>query len=284
MTNAYVDRATIKAILAITNTTDDVRLLALIEAISRQEDGYCSRHFFSVTQTRYFTGNGGPLVVLNADLIAVTTLKEDDDRDSTWGLTWATTDYELAPYDSIPTGVVDQETTRPYGSIEVNTRSDGDYSYFGKGQKRFELAGKWGYSESKEDSGDTVGDSPLAAAATTLNVTAGTNFNVGETLLIESEQLYVTAISSNALTVERGVNGTTDAQHENATKINIIKYPSPIREACIIETVREWQMQLANYASSVGVPETGEVRVLGGGLRDVSKQKLNPFRLLAAVV
>lgn len=61
----------------------------------------------------------------------------------------------------------------------------------------------------------------ISRTATTLNVTDASvfsNFNVPFDIAIEGELLRVTAITDNALTVERGVNGTTASFHgTNAT-------------------------------------------------------------------
>jgi len=61
-----------------------------------------------------------------------------------------------------------------------------------------------------------------AAGDVTLTVTDGTQFSVGDTVYIDSEQLTVTAIAVNDLTVTRGVNGTTDAAHADLTDVSIV--------------------------------------------------------------
>ena len=60
MTNAYVSLDTFKSsgILNITGTGDDTRLLALLESVSRLNDGYCNRHFYVLSATRKFSGSG----------------------------------------------------------------------------------------------------------------------------------------------------------------------------------------------------------------------------------
>lgn len=86
------------------------------------------------------------------------------------------------------------------------------------------LTGTWGYHEDTsamwQDSGDTVQDNPMSGSATTLNVTSGLNFEIYQYIRIGSEYLFIADRSSNALTVERGVNGTTAAAHTNGTQID----------------------------------------------------------------
>ena len=135
---AYVTLDTIKSLQGFDATTDDARLRQMIEAITRDVDGYVNREGFgSRVATRYFSGNGSACMLLPWDLIAVTTLKEDADGDGVYEETWASTDYELAPYDAAPTGHADLEATRPYWQVAVNERTTGEQSAFARGQKRF---------------------------------------------------------------------------------------------------------------------------------------------------
>lgn len=70
------------------------------------------------------------------------------------------------------------------------------------------------------DSGDTVQDDPLAATSIELNVSAGTNFDVGDVIRIENENLLVFHIATNKLYVIRGYQETTPAEHANAIQID----------------------------------------------------------------
>lgn len=279
MTNAYADLTALKLVLTELATTDDARLRALAEAASRAVESYCGRVFYSYLATRYFSGNGLARMRLPNDLVAVTTLKEDEDRNgTTYETTWASTDYELGPFEALPTGVVGGPLTMPYWFIEVNDRDNGNKSEFGKGQKRFELVGEWGYSKISRASGDTVGDNPLTASAATLNVTSGGNFAIGQTLRIESEQVYITNIVTNALTIKRAVNGTTGASHANATAISIIEYPPAIVQVATALTARRWMLERANYSFQLGSPDVGVVAVGGSlDLLDGEKRTLSPY-------
>jgi hypothetical protein len=53
----------------------------------------------------------------------------------------------------------------------------------------------------------------IDAVTTTVNVTSDANIPVGLTILVEAEQMLVTAKAANVLTVTRGANGTTAAPH-----------------------------------------------------------------------
>ena len=45
--------------------------------------------------------------------------------------------------------------------------------------------------------------------------------------------MFIYSISSLTLTVERGVNGTTAALHDNAKSLYIYQYPYDVWQACI---------------------------------------------------
>ena len=69
----------------------------------------------------------------------------------------------------------------------------------------------------------------FATGDLTLTVAAGGGalFTVGDTIYIDQEQLSVTAIVVDALTVVRGANSTTDAAHNDLTAIYIVKSQLP---------------------------------------------------------
>jgi len=279
MPHAYIGLTSLKAAgaLNITGTASDGRLLQLLEAIADAIDDYAGRTFHPRVETKYFSGNGKASMLLPDDLISVTSLKEDDTLLGTgYATTWATTDYVLAPYDAQPTNS-NPERTSPYTKIEVDRRNQGTKHSLGRGQRRFELAGKWGWSESQKTTGATTSEE-LDISETAIDVSSGAAFEVGQTILVESEQMYITGISSNTLTVIRAVNGTTAATHATAKAITILQYLNQIREASLMEAARLWTMRTSGFASSVGNPDTGQVTVYGGQLQPRARALLDPFR------
>lgn len=97
------------------------------------------------------------------------------------------------------------------------------------------ITGVWGYHNNPDllwrDSGDTVQDNPLSDSATTLNVSDGSNFETYQYIRIEDEYLLITSISTNALTVERGVLGTTASAHVANTQIDTLQIHDVARSA-----------------------------------------------------
>lgn len=286
MTNAYVSLDTFKGsgIANVSGTGNDARLLELLEGVSRQLDEYLGRHFYSLTATRYFEGNGKTKLWLpnGWDLISITALKEDTGSDAAYGTTWAATDYFLMPYEVNPAPGVNlgwSRENRPYRKLEINDLSTGSKKQWTQGQRRFELAGKWGYSECTENTAATINEGgTFSDSDTTLTIDGVAGISAGDTLLIDSEQLYVTAKSTNDLTVERGVNGTTAATHADGTAISRFVYPKQLVEAVVMHATRLWTGRATGHSGEVGFLETGTVNPIKGLGLDV-RQMLDAFRI-----
>ena len=58
--------------------------------------------------------------------------------------------------------------------------------------------------------------------------------------MIGSEQMLITDISTNDLTVTRGLNGTTGAVHADNSGVYIPRWPAFIDRAALIQTWRIW--------------------------------------------
>lgn len=217
-------------------TSIEDELFQLLLAVSEAIDLYCDRHFYPFTTTRYFDLDEGRQEVLVPDLIAVTTLKDDENQDATYENTWASTAYQLLPANAEPT----KQIGRPYTAIRVNKRSnDTTRSQFPPGQRVLEIAGKWGYREFKEDSKTDINNvAGYSATDTSLVVDLGSNFKEGQTIIIGSEQLLITSISTHTLTVTRGLNGTTAASIADNADVYILRWPAAIERAATIQTVR----------------------------------------------
>ena len=236
MTNAYASVAALKgsAVLNITGTGYDSQLLALLEGVSRWIDAHCNRHFYALTASQRFDGDGGTALAV-PDLISITTLKTDDDLDRTFEQTWTTSDYLLYPLDAKP----QDPAGRPFYRVLVD--KSGSRRAFPPGQATVEITGKWGYREVLADSlADISEGGVFSAADTTLTVTDGAKFALGHSILIEAEQLFVAAIAGNNLTVVRGVNGTTAASHANGLDISIYQYPEGVARACLLQAAQSW--------------------------------------------
>lgn len=133
----------------------------------------------------------------------------------------------------------------PYGSILSPTA----FAYTTLDTEEITLLGTWGYRKLRPNesawtvSGDTVTDAPLSASATTLNVAsaAGSDallrsprFSAGQLIRVESEYMIVLAVTTNALTVLRGAQGSTAATHVATTPIFIFEVEELIQRAAMV--------------------------------------------------
>ncbi len=262
---SYSSLSSLKSQMGITDTTDDTLLLEKLESASKYLNGPygCNRHFYAKSATRYYTGQFSDRLLLNADLLSITSLKTDEDGDRTYERTWAVTDYDLM---KAPGNYNDF----PYRRIEATP--NGDYS-FPNSRKGIEIIGLWGY-------GDGASATPYTALATTATVatttgttittSAATGLAIGQTWLVESEQMFATAGSSTSWTVVRGVNGTTAATHTTKA-ISVYQYPAEITEACILVAVKLFRLKDAPFGV-LGQGESGNI--MAGRLMDVRIQEL----------
>ena len=274
MTNAYADMTTLKSagVLNISGASYDTRLRELLETVSRFIDRYCNRHFFVLLETRKFDGNGGDKLNV-PDLISITTLKTDDNRDRTFETTWATTDYLLYPTNAGPTEV----WGRPYTRVLVDVEA-GSKSQFPNGMQAVEINGNWGFREITEDSGTDINKvGGYTATDIALTVDDGTKFAVGETIQIGAEQLYITSIATHVLTVTRGVNGTTGAAINDNDDVNIYRYPATVVQSSLIQASRIWKRKDSGFSARVGMRPTGAVETAPDLDPDV-KQFLSAYR------
>ncbi len=235
--NSYASLTELKGILGITSTTDDTVMRKILESASRSIETYCNRRFYSTSETKYFDG---AVTLWIPDLLSINAsgLKTDEDGDGTYENTYATTDYIL--YGG---GLEDTLNLYPKTRIEINL--NGDYGSFGYGVKNsVQIAGVWGYGDGTSATpyvADTTTAEALDASETGVDVTSAANLSAGMTILADSEQMYITSVSSNTLTVERGVNGTTAATHDTAKQLYYYRYPRDIMQACLDLSIALYQ-------------------------------------------
>ena len=136
----------------------------------------------------------------------------------------------------------------PKYQIELLTSTGVIWTYNDDPQEAISIDAIWGYHEDYAnawiDTGDTVQDDPLSSSATTLTVVDNdgldgryrTRFGAGMLIKIEDEYLRVQAVSTAAetLTVKRGVNGTTAAEHAQNTPIYSFAPMEDIEQACVL--------------------------------------------------
>lgn len=144
---------------------------------------------------------------------------------------------------------------------------------------------------------NTAGTLAAQNSAVSLPVTDGTNFAVGEIVLVESERMRIVDIAGNTLTVDRafdgsvlaahasgldvyglrtftvrrGSLGTTAAAHTTADSVYAHVFPALVNELCVAETVVLLEQNASGYARVIGTGASSR-EAKGEGLADIRDQ------------
>lgn len=175
----------------------------------------------------------GYLFYLDEPLLAVTTVTLGDGT-----VLVENTDYRLHPRGETPAYALRMINTSKSWAARDDSTSD------------ISILGKWGwhndYTRAWVDSDDHVQDVSVTATQLTIITTdadgRGTDgliprFSPGNMIRIDSEYMSVMSISSQTLTVVRGIRGSTSATHTNGTQIDVFKPDSSIVRAAKRQTV-----------------------------------------------
>jgi hypothetical protein len=249
--HSYLGLSSLKAAITIPDAVDDTRLRRVLQAVAATIDGPegANRRFQPYNATMYFRGDHAGLDV--PDLIEVTTLKTDADGDGTYENTWATpTDYFLEPANAPIEG-------KPYTKV-VTAAYAGRYSLWG-GQRNIQIVGIWGYSRDLLTLAATVSGAHNDSV-TSITLSAGGELEPLQTILVGSEQMYVTNVNGAVLTVERGVNGTTAAAHSDGAAVKLYRYPDWVVQAAELAAAKLFQDPHSPYGV-VGSADLGTIQV-----------------------
>jgi hypothetical protein len=264
---AYATLTQLKSYLSNTVTTNDTDLLRYVEDASIQIDDICHRHFNVWEGVQYFDG-AARVLNIDEDILSVTTIATDEDGSQTYSTTLLTADYILYPINGLPL----------YPKYMVKLAINASVGSFASGVLAgVKITGLFGYGNGLSttpyaDSGVVVNTGGITGSATTHALASGkgASFSAGMTIRIDTEQLYVSGVSTDTLTFVRGVNGTTAAAHLAAATIYIYSYPSPIVEACILQAGRDFKRRESPVQATVGSAEMGIVPVSKGVDPDVT--------------
>ena len=221
-------------------TENDPELLAVLEGASRRIDAWCNRRasgFGPRIGTNVYDAAGKTRLYLGDDLLTFTSGTVAGQTGGTPVAITETTDFYLEPYNRTPKRILNV-----HGLTSVS---------IGAGYRIWSIVGKWGYSDERVVSASLANEA-LDTSETGFDVDAGTDFAIAETLLVDSEQLYVTAIATNTLTVVRGANGTTAASHSNDAPISVYVYPRDVVSATLQLAMRRWRSRQAGITGDMG--------------------------------
>lgn len=115
----------------------------------------------------------------------------------------------------------------PYHQLRITTR---DKSWYDINSSTYapifvSVTGTWGYHDDYANAwlATSLLDGNITDTATTLDVTAteGALFSAGHLIRIGSEYMRVTGVSTDTLTVARGVNGSTASAHTSGDSVEV---------------------------------------------------------------
>jgi hypothetical protein len=96
------------------------------------------------------------------------------------------------------------------------------YQYLGTDMGKFNYVNlpnhqySW-LNDTYTDRTDTLGAAITDTVTTTCSVTTAANFQPGDIILVGSEQIWISALSSTTATITRGYNGSTAAAHDSGS-------------------------------------------------------------------
>src|SRR3972149_1330259 len=189
MSSWYTSRESVKRAAGINGATSDSVIDGHIEAASRlidEELGVRAGYFIPETKVRYFNWPQDPdvenqkaVLYLDEGLISVSSITSENGD-----VTLVSGDYLIEPVNEGP----------PYQRIEIDKSSVTATAAFAAGdttQRAIAVTGSWGYKATTKAAG------ALAEAddgtETALDVTDASLIDVGDTILIGTEQMFVSA-------------------------------------------------------------------------------------------
>ena len=245
-------------------TSNDQVMLDILSSVSERIDQWCERSAFGSgfgprLGTNRYDGHFDRWLHLRDDLLSVTGITAYPSTEA------ATSSALTADDDYYLLNGRGQYEPGPFRRIVLHGL--GSVTQFGYGLRVTEVAGVWGYQSTTLVLTPTTAEA-LDATETEIDVSALTDFDLGQTLLVEAEQMYLTGTTAgtpNTITVVRGVNGTTAAVHDTGKAISRYVYPTAVIDACNRLALRRWRARDAGADGTDGggdipmtVPREGE--------------------------
>jgi len=263
MANAYLtDQEVYDALpdgIRPSTTKYDSLIRQLCERVSRAIDRHCKMRCYPSLETRYFDGsNTGELWIPDLlGLAEATSIAVSSDNGATY-TALAATDYILMRAN-------DYNTPWSYNKIVMNWDwATGNYSFFYGGQRSIRIEGTWcthdNRAEAWEDSLDEVEDAPsIGVGVTTLTVNDvdgatgwgyTPRFAVGNIIRMGTEFCEVGAVDTVA---------ETDAIHLQNVQIDVWRPPFPVKQAAIIQAIRQMERGFQGFGDARATPEIGQL-------------------------
>ena len=241
--NTYGELAEIKSRLGIAGNGSDPALWMALHAASRDVDAFCNRRFYVEHATRCFDV-ASPEGFVVPDLVSVSSMMEDADRDRVYEIERTRADYILYPLNAEP----DSHSGRPYNLVRADPA--GPRPAFTTGRIAVRIEGTWGYRAHAANLNSPIDfNGAITVSSDIIPVTDRYPVAAGQTLLIKSEQVFVRAADGHNLTVVRGVNGTAAVAHQDGTAVLAYRYPPEVVEATLVLAAQLWKRKDVPYGT-----------------------------------
>jgi hypothetical protein len=239
----------------------------VIEASSRDIDRWTRRHFIPKTQTRLYRWpqprpGRASWLWLDQDLLSVSTLQTKAQNASP--TTISSSDYFLEPNNPEPDG-----NTR-YNRIEIDLSSTASFEAGDTPQRSISVAGSWGWGNATTSAGTIDDSGGISSSDTALIISDASKIDVGDTLLVDSEQIFVsdrTFAAKGSILLDMGsdlgaTNATTTVTLDSSHGIvagEIIRLDSEQMYVVSVSTndltvIRAWDGSvLASHSNNVAI-------------------------------
>lgn len=237
-------------------TGDDALLTDFIRYACRYCDTRAGTRFYPEIATRNFDVPSSGKLQFDDNLLALTSITNGDSE------AIALTDMIYYPATLYPRYGISIKAGASQSWVGTD---DGDHA------QAIALAGVWGYHDDYANawasSLDAVADAlGVNASVTTVNVTsaAGTSadaqtprFQAGQLIKIDSEYIDIVSIATNAMTVQRGMYGSTAAAHLTAAPISIWRPVANVTFAVLRLVAWRYRQKDANVFDATTILGTG---------------------------
>ena len=268
----YTSRESAKNLIGIDSSISDkdAQIDKHIIGASELIEQYTKRRFIPWTGTKTFDYQGTRQLVFGDDLLSISSISDDDG-------TISSSNNFLYPLDAT-------DDNHPYLYMELLYTSEW-FAYDDTAQSVISITGKWGYSERLREA-TTLGAHITGTSDKSFTATDGSLVAIGQTIKIDDEQMFISNISSNTVTVERAMNGTTAVTHGNATEIYVVEPDPRIKTATEALVARALHRADTAWSDRAGDPGMGftyyrnlptEIKMLLDGVKRIVNRPVRSF-------
>ena len=228
--NWYTHRDVLKESLTIPacTTANHTFLDQVLETVARNIDRHLGFHLYPSSGIRYFRPRQTTYLDLDYPLLNIDAIALDTNADSSYESTLDSTSYYMVPYNA-----TEESPRQPWWAIEIRTRTNASAIFPIRVAQGVRITGTWGYYNERDETTCRPATA-MDATQLTMKMTGATNLHPGQTIRVDSEQIFVvanglsgsdTATTSGIIAVKRAQNGTPGATHSSLSTASIYTYP-----------------------------------------------------------